>query len=150
MAVQQFNATARLQKGVRVNVQARQFSLVLDEPEDLGGTDAGMNPVEALLGSLGACQAIVARVYAEQFDVQLDDFRVEVEGDIDLDGFFGKSDVRPGYSEIRYDFHITSPSPLKNINHLIDHLRRHCPVGDTIENKVRLVLNDTVLSRAAA
>lgn len=31
-----------------------------------------MNPVETLLASLGACQSIVARVYAPKFDVILE------------------------------------------------------------------------------
>lgn len=51
--------------------------------------------------------SIVARVYAMKFHVQLDDFWVEVEGDLDTDGFMNKSDVRRGYSEIRYTFHIS-------------------------------------------
>lgn len=42
-----------------------------------------------------------------KFHVQLDDFWVEVEGDLDTDGFMNKSDVRRGYSEIRYTFHIS-------------------------------------------
>lgn len=150
MAVQQFQARARLQDGVKVAVQARQFSLTIDEPAELGGTDTGMNPVEALLGSLGACQAIVARVYAPQFDVVLDDFQVEVEGDLDLDGFFGQAAVRPGYSAIRYRFHITSPSPQAHIDRLLDHLQRHCPVGDTLANPVALSLTDVVVKRRAA
>src|SRR5690554_4660657 len=90
MAIQQFKAQAQLEQGVKVTVKARSFTLAIDEPKELGGTDTGMNPIEALLGSLAACQAIVARVYAKQFDVELDDFRVEVEGDLDLDGFLAK------------------------------------------------------------
>ncbi|SEM61481.1 OsmC-like protein [Paenibacillus sp. cl141a] len=74
--VQTFKATAQLQEGVKVITKARQFELVIDEPQSLGGTDTGMNPVEALLASLGACQSIVARVYAPKFDVVLEDFRV--------------------------------------------------------------------------
>lgn len=58
--VQTFKATAHLEEGVRVVTQVRQFELVIDEPKSLGGTDTGMNPVEALLASLGACQSIVA------------------------------------------------------------------------------------------
>lgn len=150
MATQQFHAHARLQDGVKVAVQARQFSITIDEPEELGGTNQGMNPVELLLGSLAACQSIVARVYAEQFRVQLDDFQVEVVGDIDLDGFFGKSDVRPGYSHIRYNFHVRSPSPQERIDRFIDHLQKQCPVGDTLANPVNLALNDVVVSRQAA
>lgn len=147
MAIQKFLARAELQDGVKVLVKARQFELTIDEPIELGGTDQGMNPVEALLGSLGACQAIVARVYAQKFKVQLDNLSVEIEGDIDLDGFFGKSDVRPGYSEIRYNFHIDSPSPQENINQLVEHLQKHCPVGDSLANPVRLILNKAIINR---
>lgn len=150
MSAQQFQAAAQLQEGVKVTVSARQFALIIDEPEELSGTDQGMNPVEALLGSLGACQAIVARVYADKFGVQLDDFHVEVEGDLDLDGFFGKSDVRPGYSEIRYRFHVASPSPRESIDKLIDHLQNHCPVGDSLANPVKLVLSDVIVDQRAA
>lgn len=145
MAIQQFKASAQLNQGVNVTVSARDFNLTIDEPAELGGTNKGMNPVEALLGSLGACQAIVARVYAQKFNVELDDLRVEIEGDIDLDGFFGKAPVRPGYSEIRYDFIIKSTSPQANIDQLIDHLQQHCPVGDTLANPVKLVLNKVLV-----
>lgn len=150
MAVQQFSASAHLQDGVQVKVQARNFTLTIDEPKELGGIDLGMNPVEALLGSLGACQAIVARVYAQKFNVELNDFRVEVEGDIDLDGFFGLSDVRPGYSEIRYRFVIDSPSSREDIDGLIAHLQAHCPVGDSLAAPVKLVLSDVVVNSQAA
>src|SRR5690554_5391634 len=150
MAIQQFNATAQLNQGVNVTISARDFNITIDEPAELGGTNKGMNPVEALLGSLGACQAIVARVYAQKFDVELDDLRVEVEGDIDLDGFFGKAPVRPGYSEIRYNFIIQSSSPQANIDKLIQHLQNHCPVGDSLAQPVKLVLNQVLVKPLAA
>lgn len=109
MAVEQFQASAHLQSGTLVKVRSRDFEFSLDEPKELGGTDTAMNPVEALLGALGACQAIVASVYARRFNVQLDDFWVELEGDLDTDGFMDKADVRCGFSDIRYTFHLKSP-----------------------------------------
>lgn len=145
MANTLFKATAHLQEGVAVKVRSRDFEMTIDEPKSLGGTDTGMNPVEALLGALGACQSIVARVYAEKFDVDLQDFRVEVEGDLDLDGFFGRSDVRPGYSEVRYTFHIKTDAPRERVEEFITYLEEKCPVGDTIANQVNLKLSDIVI-----
>lgn len=139
-AVQTFKATAHLQDGVKVKTTARQFELIIDEPKSLGGTDTGMNPVEALLASLGACQSIVARVYAPKFGVNLEDFSVDVEGDIDLDGFFNRSDVRPGYSDIRYTFHIKTDSPKEQVEEFVKFLESKCPVGDTIANPVNVKL----------
>ncbi|MFS0838358.1 OsmC family protein [Paenibacillus sp. UNC499MF] len=145
MATTTFKASAHLQEGVVVKVSSRSFEFTIDEPKSLGGTDTGMNPVEALLGSLGACQSIVARVYAKKFDINLDDFRVEVEGDLDLDGFFKKSDVRPGYSDIRYTFYIKTDAPRERVEEFIQFLEETCPVGDSIANLVNLKLNGIVI-----
>ncbi|MCM3270460.1 OsmC family protein [Paenibacillus elgii] len=144
-AVKTFKATAHLQEGVKVKASSRQFELTIDEPKSLGGTDTGMNPVEALLASLGACQSIVARVYAPKFGVKLDDFQVDVEGDLDLDGFFNRSEVRPGYSEIRYTFRIKTESPKDKVEEFIRFIESKCPVGDTIANPVSLKLNSIVI-----
>ncbi|WP_010500293.1 OsmC family protein [Paenibacillus elgii] len=144
-AVKTFKATAHLQEGVKVKASSRQFELTIDEPKSLGGTDTGMNPVEALLASLGACQSIVARVYAPKFGVKLDDFQVDVEGDLDLDGFFNRSEVRPGYSEIRYTFRVKTDSPKDKVEEFIRFIESKCPVGDTIANPVNLKLNSIVI-----
>ncbi|WP_042167613.1 OsmC family protein [Paenibacillus gorillae] len=144
-AVNTFKATAHLQDGVKVKTNVRQFELIIDEPASLGGTDTGMNPVEALLASLGACQAIVARVYAPKFGVKLDDFRVEVEGDLDLDGFFDRAPVRPGYSDIRYTFRIKTNSPREKVEEFVQFLESKCPVRDTLANPVNLKLESIII-----
>lgn len=144
-----FKATATLQDNYRVEVAARSHKLIIDEPASLGGTDEGANPVEVLLGALGACQSIVARTYAKQFDIDLQDFWVELEGDIDTDGFLGKSDVRPGFSDIRYTFHIQTTAPDERVQAFIKHLEAHCPVGDTIANVVNVSLAGYVVEQNA-
>lgn len=48
-----------------------RFSLTADEPEDLGGTDAGPDPYEFLLAGLGACKAMTLRMYADHKGIPL-------------------------------------------------------------------------------
>ena len=50
----------------RTEVAARGHTLVLDEPTDVGGTDAGATPYEALLAALGGCTAMTVRMYADR------------------------------------------------------------------------------------
>ncbi|KKO54102.1 OsmC family protein [Paenibacillus sp. DMB20] len=145
MPLETFKATAHLQQGMVVKAKSRNFEITIDEPKNLGGTDQGMNPVELVLCALGACQSIVARVYARKFDITFEDFWVEVEGDLDTDGFMNKSDVRRGYSEVRYNIHIKTDAPREKVEAFVDFIERTCPVGDTINNPVNLVLDKIVV-----
>ncbi len=87
----------------------------------------------ALLCALGGCMSIVASSFAPKFNVDLKGFSVELEGDIDPDGFTGKNpNVRKGFSEIRYKMHIVSDSPKENIDRLYKFIETHCPVKDTL------------------
>ncbi|QED46060.1 OsmC family protein [Cytobacillus dafuensis] len=145
MPMTTFKATAHLQQGVQVKVKSRDFEIIIDEPKELGGTDTGMNPVELTLSALGACQAIVARVYARKFKIEFDDLWIDVEGDLDTDGFMNKSDVRRGYSDIRFNIHIATDAPREKVEEFVAFIEKTCPVGDTIANPVNLKLNEIIL-----
>lgn len=72
--------TVRLgREGYRTDIQVRNHTVHADEPTDAGGTDTAPTPTELLLGALGSCIAITARLYAvrkgwplEGVDVALD------------------------------------------------------------------------------
>ncbi|TMN21661.1 OsmC family protein [Lentibacillus cibarius] len=145
MAKTSFNVTANLHDGMQVKAKSRGFEVAIDEPKQLGGTDTGMNPVELILAGLGACQAITARTYANQFNIKLDDFWVELEGILDIDGMMHKADVRPGYSDISYNIHIQTDAPKDKVEEFIAFIEKTCPVGDTLANPVNVKLNDIVI-----
>jgi hypothetical protein len=48
-AIATFSADSRQVEGLRSETKIRQFSLTVDEPPTLGGTDTGPNPVELVL-----------------------------------------------------------------------------------------------------
>src|SRR5690625_311780 len=107
--------------------------VIIDEPPSLGGTDKGPNPVEYILAALGGCINVLVASFADNFDVEVEDVKVHLEGDLDPDGFLGKNpNVRPGYEEIRYEIILDSPSPQENIDALIAHVEKVCPVKDTL------------------
>jgi len=131
-------SATKLADGMQVETKARKFTALLDEPADLGGTDAAMNPVEALLSALGGCQAICAAAFARAQGVSFEKVFVELEGDIDLDGFMGKADVRPGFQEIRFSIHFKSQEPKEKLEKFVQFIEKTCPVGDTLKG-VKLV-----------
>lgn len=135
MAIEVFKSTTKLSEGLRIECSARNHVIVMDEPKELGGEDNGMNPVEALLCSLGACQCIVAKCFAKAKRIDLQDFWIELEGDLDPDGFQGKNrDVKIGFQSIRSKIHVKSTSPKKDIERFIEFIEKTCPVCDSLKN----------------
>lgn len=138
MALTTFKAVARKKEGLAVIGEARDFKVNIDEPVSMGGSDTGMNPVEMILCALGGCQAICASAFAGKMGIDLEDFWVDLEGDIDLDGFMGLSDVRPGYQNIRFNMHIKSSASEEKIKEFVKFIEKTCPVGDTLGKGVKL------------
>jgi len=141
-----FKATAtKLPGGLQVDTESRGFKIIMDEPEDLGGTNVSLNPVEAVLCALGACQTIVAFAFAEAQGIQLDGFHVELEGDLDPDGFMGLADVRNGFQEIRFIMQFKTNEPIEKIEAFAEFIEKTCPVGDCLQNGVKLVKSGVVI-----
>lgn len=141
-----FKAVAtKLPEGLQVATETRNFKLLLDEPEALGGTDKGMNPVEAVLCALGACQSIVAAAFAGAQGFSFESFSVELEGDLDPDGFMGLAEgVRNGFQEIRFKMHIKTDEPQEKCEKFADFIEERCPVGDCLVHGVKLVRTGVV------
>ena len=91
-----FSAEGTLTGVTEVEVRTPTHSFTVDEPPALGGGGTAPNPVEYALASLGSCQAITYRFWAEQLGVSFDKLTVTVEGDLDIRRFLGFDEsVRP-------------------------------------------------------
>ena len=53
-------------EGLRTTVEADGHVFHVDEPVAAGGSDSAADPVKQLLGALGSCMAITARLYAQR------------------------------------------------------------------------------------
>ncbi len=94
MAITTFKADVHHVAGLNVTATSTHHTITVDEPESLGGTDKGPNPVELLLDALGSCQAIAINAFAPKFKVKIKKLDIHVEGDIDLGGFLGTNSAR--------------------------------------------------------
>lgn len=132
-----FSARSSLSDGMKADINIRNFSFVSDEPESLGGTDLGPNPVEIVLGALGACQEIVVKAYASVLGIEVKKVSVEAHGHLDLKGFFNLSDDRPGFNSVDFKTVIeTSETDSEKLGQLRHFAENRCPVLDIIKNPV--------------
>ena len=132
-----FSAQGTLVGITEVDVRTGTHTFKVDEPTALGGADVAANPVQYALASLGSCQAITYRFWAEQLGISFDSLTVRLEGDLDIRGFFGFDDtVRPGFSAIRVDVTVTGPESDERYAELAAAVDAHCPVLDLFANPV--------------
>ena len=67
----------------------RRFSFDIDEPYELGGSNAFANPQEYLLAALNACMTVGYVAQCAIRGITLTQLEIETEGEIDLRGFLG-------------------------------------------------------------
>lgn len=121
-------------------IHTRAFTLQGDEPEQILGERTGPNAVELLLGALGSCLSVGYAANAAAMDIELDDLRFELEGDVDLRGFLGLSeDVRPGYENITCTAHVTADASEAELEKLRERVESTSPLLDIITNEVPVV-----------
>ena len=65
--------------GLRFEAQVRSHRIVMDQPERVGGDDAGPQPVELLGAALGGCAALYVQRFLHTRDLPSEGLRVEVE-----------------------------------------------------------------------
>jgi len=62
----------------RTEIRAGTHALVADEPESVGGSDAGPTPYDYLLAGLGSCTGMTLRMYADRKDWPLEEATVHL------------------------------------------------------------------------
>jgi putative redox protein len=134
-------ADSHLVENFQSQIKTRQFNLIADQPENMGGTDLGPRPSELLLAALAACHEVTYRLYADAMEIDLQDVAVSVTGVSDARGFFNANDDVPaGFSEVLGDINIVSNASDADIERLRLAVNRHCPVLDDLRKPLKVEL----------
>ena len=126
--------------------KTRDFCFRVDEPEHLGGTDTGPNPVEYLLGAYAGCLNILAHMVADELGVKIEEMRIGIEGRLDPAGFMGMDPaVRSGFEEIAVTIDIRSDADEDTLERMMERINSRCPVGDNLKNPTPITTRLNVL-----
>ena len=81
----------------------RRFSIDIDEPCELGGSNRFANPQEHLIAALNACMMVGYVAQCAVRGITLESLAIETDGEIDLRGFLGIDPAVPaGYENLSY------------------------------------------------
>ena len=85
----------------------RRFSIDIDEPRELGGSNRFANPQDHLIAALNACMTVGYVAQCAVRGITLESLTIETDGEIDLRGFLGiDPSVPKGYESLSYTVRI--------------------------------------------
>jgi putative redox protein len=101
-------------------------SIIIDEPEELNGTNTGMGPFGLLLSSLGSCTIITLRMYVERKMWVVDEINIELE-------VFATPDGHLIESKLSFKGDVT-PEQTKRLLHIAD----SCPIHKMLAGNITM------------
>jgi uncharacterized OsmC-like protein len=109
-------------------------------------TNKFANPQEHLLAALNACMIVGYSACCAHEGIELEELRIETEGDIDLRGFLSiDPTVKPGYEELRYTVYIKGNGTPEQFEKVHSTVMATSPnyfnMANAVSLKSRLVLN---------
>ena len=138
----EWSATVNWTGAFRSEVSIRDFDPIpSDEPAGLGGTDTAPNPVEQVLGALGNCLAVGYAANATAAGVEINDLRIELSGDLDLQSFLGLKPGHAGYGGLSVKVHLDSDASEEQLAALHDTVVKSSPVGHTLQNPIPVTID---------
>jgi len=136
-----FQVDAKSESPARVRVAARQFSLVVDEPPELGGDDAGPNPVETVLAGLAGCLNVVAHLVAREHGIAIGNLSIHARGELNPQRLLNQPTTdRPGFKLIEATLSFRSDAGPEKLQRWLAEVESRCPVSDNLGHATPLKL----------
>ena len=136
-----FSVQGQSHSATKFTATARQFSLVIDEPEALGGRDESANPVEYILAGLAGCLNVVGHLVAKELQFELKQLDIEISGAINPNRFLGLTkDERAGFKSINVCLKTDAVTDAVTLEKWLDIVQDRCPVKDNLLNQTPLKL----------
>ncbi len=135
MAVKTVKVESVLDAKFKLESTVHGHKVIVDQPVALGGTDAGLTPLDYLLVSLAGCIGTIGRIVAMQKRITLRGMKITVEGDINTDGLLGKPTDDPvGFKEFRILVDVDTDLTAEEKEAFVHEVDARCPVSFNLLN----------------
>ncbi len=127
---------------MRMRVRSGKFEMIIDEPENMGGTNMGPSPIQVLLMSLAGCINITGHQVAKQRGMKLRGMKIKIDGNMNPCTFIGCSyEERAGFQTINLKVEPNFENATKEeIDSWLKETEERCPVTDNIKNMTKVNL----------
>lgn len=123
------SVSGKWEENLKSTVYVRDLSpFTVDEPERLGGSNAGPNPLEYFLGALSSCTSIMTAFVAKEIGFTYNDFQFSTTGELDPRGFQGVEGVQTYFETVTLKVTIETDEDEDAFQELQEKVEQRCPL----------------------
>ncbi|MEG9297683.1 OsmC family protein [Mangrovibacillus sp. Mu-81] len=120
-------------KSILVLSENHQYRI--DETNTLEGKDKGTNPLNAFLGALASSETIIANMIAEELNFSLKSIEINIEGQLDPEGYKGDVTLNPTFRDIILYAELDTNESEDRIQELKKMTALRCPILNIINGE---------------
>lgn len=113
----------------RTDTKVRDLTMIIDEPESVGGTNLAPTPVETTIAALLACTNVITHKIADANNIEINDMNVSAKAHFNQMGTGLMEEVDVPMMEIDLNINITTAANDDEIAILKRDLPRFCAVS---------------------
>lgn len=141
LAMKKWSAHLKWKDGTENVAFIRDFNpFILDEPNLLGGTDKGANPVEYLITAAAGCFIITFEVFASQAGIELKEVEVDIQADLNVSVFLEIEEGERGISNPVITLRAVTSASDEEVQEIANHALMVSPVLKSLNTKIVLII----------
>ena len=128
-------------EGFRSEISVRDFApFIVDEPEVIGATNKGPNPVEYMLAGAVSCFTVGVVASASTKGIAIKSLKATIEGNVDMSIFYGTVlGGEHGITQAFITLRIDADAPLEELEACATHSLTYSPVLNSLKLPVKVI-----------
>lgn len=128
-----YKATAQCPTHARTEIPVRNLNVVIDEPEERGGTNMGPTPTETAMTALIACTNVIGHKNAKKLGVDLGEITIDADCKFDRRGVLLEEEIDVPFPEITLTVNCDTTASQEELTNVGAETAKYCAIAKLFE-----------------
>ena len=128
-----YRTTAQCPTHARTEIPIRDLNVVIDEPEERGGTNMGATPTETALTALIACTNVIGHKNAKKLGVDLGTITIDADCKFDRRGVLMEEEIDLPFPEITLTVNCDTQASQDQLDQVGVETAKYCAIAKLFE-----------------
>ena len=128
-----YRTTAQCPTHARTEIPVRDLNVIVDEPEERGGTNLGITPTETAMTALIACTNVIGHKNAKRLGVDLGEITIDADCKFDRRGVLMEEEIDVPFPAITLTVNCTTSASQEELDEVGRETAKYCAIAKLFE-----------------